>query len=467
MSVHTPLGATASNGTLELTGAPWRSAQAPSISRRGSFALLGLLVCGLTVALAAASTDQLLPQSVRPVPGALAGALRSGSFDLGRDGLVAVLIAMFGCYAVALQMAERLPARAVIATIVALDAVLLLAPPLLSTDIFSYQAYGRMWANYGVNPYFHGPETIALDPLYPYVGAKWVGAPTVYGPVFTLLSGLLAPASIAAGVLAFKALAVAATLGTVALLWRSALLRGLNPVRSAALFGLNPLVAVYGIGGGHNDLLMVCALSAAVYALLAQREHEGGALIVLAVGVKLTAGLVLPFALAAPSSDGSRRRERRGRRIAVGTLAALALIALVSTATFGAGPLHLPTLLERSQSSGDWHSIPGLISIKLGLGSLGHGAGIALGVAFAGTCAWLLRAVWRGTLDWIDGAGWATLALLVTASSLLPWYVVWLLPLAGLSRDRRLWRAALILTGVVQALQLIDYVPHGASSLGL
>jgi hypothetical protein len=55
----------------------------------------------------------------------------------------------------------------------------------------------------------------------------------------------------------------------------------------------------------------------------------------------------------------------------------------------------------------------------------------------------------------------------VTASSLLPWYVVWLLPLAGLSRDRRLWGAALILTGVVQTLQLIDYVPHGASSLGL
>jgi alpha-1,6-mannosyltransferase len=321
-----------------------------------------------------------------------------------------------------------------------------------------------MWANYGINPYFHGPQTIALDSLYPYVGAKWVASPTVYGPVFTLLSGLLAPASIAVNVLAFKALAIAATLGTVALLWRSALLRGLNPVRSAALFGLNPLVAVYGIGGGHNDLLMLLALSGAVYALLAQREHEGGALIALAAGVKLTAGLVLPFALAARGADGSSHRRRR---IAAGTLAAVVLIALVSAAAFGAGPLQLPTLLQRSQSAGDWHSIPGLISIKLGLGSLGHGAGIALGLTFAAACAWLLRAVWRGTLDWIDGAAWATLALLVTASSLLPWYVVWLLPLAGLSRDRRLWGAALILTGVVQTLQLIDYVPHGASSLGL
>ena len=50
-------------------------------------------------------------------------------------------------------------------------------------------------------------------------------------------------------------------------------------------------------------------------------------------------------------------------------------------------------------------------------------------------------------MDWIDGAGWATLAMLLTASSLLPWYVAWLLPLVGLCTDRRLWRS-LILTGM-------------------
>ncbi len=46
---------------------------------------------------------------------------------------------------------------------------------------------------------------------------------------------------------------------------------------------------------------------------------------------------------------------------------------------------------------------------------------------------WLLRRVWRGQMDWIDGAGWATAAMLVAASSLLPWYVAWLLPLAALA----------------------------------
>ena len=61
---------------------------------------------------------------------------------------------------------------------------------------------------------------------------------------------------------------------------------------------------------------------------------------------------------------------------------------------------------------------------------------------FAASLAGCLWRVWQGQLDWIAGAGWAALALLVTAASLLPWYVAWLLPLAALGRDRRLWRAS-------------------------
>jgi hypothetical protein len=42
-------------------------------------------------------------------------------------------------------------------------------------------------------------------------------------------------------------------------------------------------------------------------------------------------------------------------------------------------------------------------------------------------------------------AGWANVALLVTLSWVLPWYVLWALPLAALSRSRRLRRAVLVL----------------------
>ena len=161
-------------------------------------------------------------------------------------------------------------------TIAGLHAVVLLAPPLLSTDVFSYQAYARMWALYGTNPYLQGPHVIALDPLYPFIDAKWVTTPTAYGPVFTSLSYLLAPLSIAASALAYKAIAAVASLATVALVWNAARLRGLDPVRAAALVGLNPLIVLYGVGGGHNDLLMLALLMAGVYVLLAASRAHGG-----------------------------------------------------------------------------------------------------------------------------------------------------------------------------------------------
>src|SRR5205807_10052790 len=61
---------------------------------------------------------------------------------------------------------------------------------------------------------------------------------------------------------------------------------------------------------------------------------------------------------------------------------------------------------------------------------------------------YLLRRTWRGA-DWMDMAGWAVLALLLSLSWVVPWYVMLLLPLAALSRDRRLRRATLAITAVL------------------
>ena len=92
-----------------------------------------------------------------------------------------------------------------------------------------------------------------------------------------------------------------------------------------------------------------------------------------------------------------------------------------------------------------------LISTWLGVGDRDR---LVLGAVFVVVCAWLLRRVWQGKMDWIDGAGWAMLAMLVAASSLLPWYVAWLLPLVGARRGPpavALWRS--ILTGVVLVIR--------------
>jgi alpha-1,6-mannosyltransferase len=265
---------------------------------------------------------------------------------------------------------------------------------------------------------------------------------------------------VATSVLAYKALAAVASLATVALVWNAARWRGVNPVKAAALVGLNPLTVIYGVGGGHNDLLMLAAMTAGIYAILQHRDRAGGGFLSLATGIKLTGFVMLPFAIA----GGALRRTGR-RDIVLGAVVVAALVTAASFALFGTGPLHLPATIHTSQSEGDWHSIPGFITTLVGLGFVGRVIGIVLAIACVGVICWLVRRVWRREVDWIDGAGWATVAMLVTASSLLPWYIAWLMPLAALASDRRLWRTSIVLTGCVQLIELVGYIPHVGSGL--
>ncbi len=455
MSVPGPLGATDSGAVQIRAPKTWVRARALS-DRAGLIGIAGLLVTTPLIALGAAHTNVLVPQSVRPLPRWLAGPFGSSGLSLGWGGAIAVLVAMFVAYAVAANAADRLSARTVLMTIAAMHALILLAPPLLSTDVFSYQFYGRMTELYGANPYLAGPHAFSLDSLFPYIGEKWVNTPTVYGPLFTALSSLLAPLSIAASVLAYKAIAACSSLALVALVWHSARRRGINPVKAVALVGLNPLIVVYGVGGGHNDLLMMVVLMAGVYLVLAHRERSGSAMMVAASAIKLTAGVLLAFAIA---SGGGRRARDHRRDVLVGAAASAALLIGLALLWFGTGPVHLFATVQKVQSEGDWHSVPGFLGAELGK-SFGHLTGIVLGVMFVGLCVWLLWRVWHGRTDWIDAGAWTALGLLVTASSLLPWYVAWLLPLAALALDRRLWKLAIVTTGVVELIQVIGYLPH-------
>src|SRR5262249_32394644 len=153
------------------------------------------------------------PETIRPVPAALAGTFGSLFLNLHVGGAIAALALMFISYAAVVALSGQLSARVVVAAIVALHAVLLLGPLLGSTDALSYQAYARMGATYGITPYTHGPYAINLDGIFPYVGARWsFTTASAYGPVFTVFTYLLAPLAIATSVFAFKSLAVVASL---------------------------------------------------------------------------------------------------------------------------------------------------------------------------------------------------------------------------------------------------------------
>jgi len=89
-------------------------------------------------------------------------------------------------------------------------------------------------------------------------------------------------------------------------------------------------------------------------------------------------------------------------------------------------------------------SVPNVIGLALGAGgeteTLHSLLSAVLVLSVLGCCvmAWRRR-------DSITASGWATVALLVTLGWVLPWYVLWLLPLAALSRSLRLRRTALVL----------------------
>jgi hypothetical protein len=51
---------------------------------------------------------------------------------------------------------------------------------------------------------------------------------------------------------------------------------------------------------------------------------------------------------------------------------------------------------------------------------------------------------WRGA-NAIDSGGWAALALIASLGSVMPWYLVWALPLTALSRSRRLYAATAVI----------------------
>lgn len=472
MSVRGPLGATGQSAGFELPAVSTLSTGDASRlgSRRALLGIGGLLVSCFVVVVSAAGTDSLLPESIRPVPVSLAGAFANTGLDVHVSGVIVLLSLMFASYALVVSGARHLSGRTVLICIAGLYALVLLAPPLISTDVFSYQAYARMGALYGVNPYLNGPHAIMPDSIFPFIGAKWSYIPSVYGPAFTLLSYVTAPLSIAVSVVAYKAVAAVSSLAIVAMVWHLARARSVDPVRAIAVVGLNPLLVLYGVGGGHNDLLMLAASTAALYLIVVQRGRLGGGLLVLAVAIKLTAGLLVPFAYAA---GGARDGLRRRREMVIGVAIGVAMTVILGGAVFGTGALNLFATVLRSQSEGDWHSIPGVIS-AIGPSVVGQIVGYILTAIFLGVTGWLLRRVWRQELDWLNAAGWATFAMLVTAASLLPWYVLWLLPLAAISTDRRLIRLTLWLTGAVLVVQLLQfagadifgYLPAGSSPFG-
>jgi alpha-1,6-mannosyltransferase len=303
---------------------------------------------------------------------------------------------------------------------------------LLSHVVYSYVDYARLGVRHGLDPYVHPPLAAPQDPAYAEV--TWTEATSAYGPLFTLATYPLAWLPVGAAVAILKAVAALSVLGIAAIVSRLAAARDIDPLRAAAFVALNPLVLVHVVGGAHNDGLTMLLAMLAVAAVLSTRELAGGVALTAAIATKAAAVFIAPFALL-----GSTRRFR----FLAGALIAGLAIAIGAQLAFGWDWLHGFGLAGENQSRTSYMSVPITTARLTGLDP--DAVRLAAAILFAAAIAYLLVWTWRGG-DWVRAAAWAALALLLATAWLLPWYLIWVLPLAAISRDRPLQLLTLALT---------------------
>ncbi len=396
--------------------------------------LVALVAVALMLAFDAASgSSEALRWTLadRPYPGWLAGPFAGLGSALSSEQLFFDLVLLFVLWALACHAADAIRLWWAVGAIVAAHVVFALAPPIGLSDAFNYIGYGRAAVEHGLNPYTTHLQAIAHDPVFPFV--TWPVWNNPYGPLSTLSFYPLALLSIPQALWVVKLAVALASLGCVAVVGWCARELGRPPVAAMLFFGLNPLLLVYAVGGAHNDVFIMLFVLAGVLAVLRGRDRLAGAALVGAAAVKITGGLLLPFALAA---------SRRRRSMVIG--AALAVAGIYGLGLLLWGP-HLLAGLEQQREVSSLRSVPGLYASTL------FGADdVTSAMLWVGTAVLvvaviaLLWRVHRGG-DWIQAAGWATLTLLMALTWLMPWYLVWLLPLAALSPSRRLRYATVAL----------------------
>ena len=343
----------------------------------------------------------------------------------------------------------------------------MLAPVVLaSRDIYSYACQGAV-VNAGHDPYTAGPGALGC-PWLAATAPIWRDSPAPYGPFFVELAGGAAAlgGSLAGTLTVLRIIAVLGVLLIAACLPVLARHAGVEPQRAVWWFLACPLVAVHLVSGAHNDAVMVGLLVAGLAVLISARRRwallvAGGALLGLAVSVKATAFVVVPFGalIAIGGAFSVRLLLTRGAAVVAGAVGALLTVSAVSGLGFG-----WVRGLTRSGDSIQWTSPSTAVGLTVNYAARLVGGHInvvpvtrAIGLV---ALAVLLVVLWwraRGG-DPLLGAGLALAATVALAPVFHPWYATW--PLAVLAA---VWTASgrrthwlLIPCAVAAALVLPD-----------
>jgi hypothetical protein len=368
--------------------------------------------------------------------------------------LIAVVCAGF----VGVLLASRrggLSTRAVVGWSVALIALACVGPPLFSHDLFGYVVYGRLLVFHHANPYVQTPSVAPHDPFYPY--NPWTHLRSPYGPAFTEISAALVWVfrSAAATVAAFKALSGVCWVATVVLAAR--LGRRQGPARAcfaAAVIGLNPVVILRIVAGGHSDALVALAVIAALTAWYEARPLLVTVFLTFAMLVKIVA--VIPFVIflvasirALPTTPD--RMKNLGKHLAV--VIGLSIVALLP---FGFTPRVLSAILNEGSFTGGSLRPPEVMIAARAASLLRH-VGLSHQVALSNrvietvflavAVLALLVLLRRGeTRPVPERVLLALMIFLLCSPWLQPWYLAWFIPFVGFVARRTVVTVAVALS---------------------
>jgi hypothetical protein len=313
--------------------------------------------------------------------------------------------------------------------------VALVAPPFASNDPLFYAAIGHAMAK------FHASAATPLSSVLPphdhfwtLLPEAWRAGTSPYGALFDQLSRAIAAVAgddVTLQLRAYQAI-------NVALLVASAAIAGVAfGARAATIVLFAPLVIVDGTMNPHNDAILALGTAAFGLALSRKREVAGVLVLVAAVAIKVSAGLLLVFDLLRLLLQPVAARLRASTVIAVGSVVAVAGVAALVVLprlhpSLGAFTALLGDPAEtHPHFSRSWECLPrALFTFVLHAPSVSW----AIGLVFrAAACVFVLWSAWRAALERAP-LTWAALMLFVyylcLHAFLQTWYLLPLVPLA-------------------------------------
>ncbi|MGO8768128.1 MAG: alpha-(1-_6)-mannopyranosyltransferase A [Mycobacterium sp.] len=355
-------------------------------------------------------------------------------------------------------------------------APLLVSVPIFSRDTYSYLAQGALLRD-GLDPYAVGPvanPNVLLDNVSPI----WTITTAPYGPAFILVAKLvtvLVGNNLVAGTMLLRLCMLP---GLAALIWATPrLARHLGADVSIALWicVLNPLVLIHLMGGVHNEMLMVGMMAAGIALTFGGRHVLGVTLITVAIAVKATAGISLPFLVWVWMRHlRDQRGYRPARAFVTATAVSLLIVAIVFgtlSAVAGVG-LGWLTALAGSVKIINWLTVPtAAASLIYALGSglfpihfyavlrVTRYIGVAIIALSLPLFWWRFRRDDRAALT---GIAWSMLIVVLFVPAALPWYYSW--PLAVVAPLAQSRRAVAVIAGLSTWVMVI-FKPDGSHGM--